>query len=85
MPIPLGLKAEIGIVAAGSCRPDFPGQTERLLLRVASNQALMRLQEVRLLSEEKRASRELDQVVEQRTRELAAANDELRGRLPNAR
>jgi len=78
VPIPLGLKAEIGIVAAGSRRPDFPGQTERLLLRVASNQALMRLQEVRLLSEEKRASRELDQVVEQRTRELGAANDELR-------
>ena len=50
VPIPLGLKAEIGIVAAGSRRPDFPGQTERLLLRVASNQALMRLQEVRLLA-----------------------------------
>jgi signal transduction histidine kinase len=78
VPVPLGLQAEIGVVAAGSQRPDFPGQTEKLLLRVASNQALIRLQEARLLHEQKRVARELDQRVAQRAVELAAANEELR-------
>jgi formate hydrogenlyase transcriptional activator len=78
IPFRLGLQGEIGIIVAGSERADFPGQTEELLLNVAANQAVIGLQEARLLSEQKRVARELDQGVEQRTRELAAANEELR-------
>ena len=38
-PLRLGLQGEIGVIVAGSQRADFPGQTERLLLSVAANQA----------------------------------------------
>jgi hypothetical protein len=76
--LPLGLQAEIGILAAGSRRTDFPEHTERLLLSVAANQVAVWLQGARLLSEQKRAAEELDQKVAQRTEELAAANSELR-------
>jgi PAS domain S-box-containing protein len=78
VPLRLGLQDEIGVIVAGSQRPDFPDETERLLLRVAANQAAIGLQEARLLSEQKRVARELDQRVAQRTRELATANEELR-------
>jgi formate hydrogenlyase transcriptional activator len=78
VPLRLGLQGEIGVIIAGSQRADFPGQTERLLLSVAANQAAIGLQEARLLSEQKRVARELDQRVEQRTRELADANEELK-------
>ena len=78
MPLRLGLRDQIGVIVAGSRRADFPWETERLLLRVAANQAAIGLQEARLLSEQKRVARELDQRVAQRTQELAAANEELR-------
>jgi PAS domain-containing protein len=78
VPLRLGLKDEIGVIVAGSQRPDFPDETERLLLRVAANQAAIGLQEARLLIEQRRVARELDQRVAQRTRELATANQELR-------
>jgi PAS domain S-box-containing protein len=78
VPLRLGLQGEVGVIVAGSQRADFPGPTEGLLLSVAANQAVIGLQEARFLSEQKRVARELDQRVEQRTRELAAANEELR-------
>src|SRR2546428_1027683 len=78
VPLRLGLRDEIGVIVAGSQRADFPGETERLLLRVAANQAAIGLQEARLLSEQKRVARELEQRVAQRTRELGATNDELK-------
>ena len=78
VPIGLGLHGEIGIIAAGSDRADFPKQTEKLILSVAANQAGIALQGARLLSEQKRLASELDQRVAQRTAELAAANEELR-------
>jgi len=78
IPLPLGLQGELGVIVAGSERTDFPAQTERLLLSVAANQAVIGFQEARLLSEQKRVAVELDQRVEQRTKELAAANEELR-------
>ncbi|HXJ01092.1 MAG TPA: PAS domain S-box protein [Micropepsaceae bacterium] len=78
VPLWLGLQGEIGIIVAGSHRADFPGQTERLLLSVAANQAAIGLQEARLLNEQKRVAGELDQRVAQRTAELAAANEELK-------
>ena len=52
-PLRLGLQGEIGVIVAGSRRADFPGQTERLLLNVAANQAAIGLQEAWLLSRRK--------------------------------
>src|SRR3989449_5010057 len=75
----------MGVLVAGSQRADFPTQTERLLLNVAANQAAIGLQEARLLSEQKRVARELDQRVAQRTRELAAANEELKKEITERR
>lgn len=77
----LGLRDEIGIIVAGSQRADFPSEAERLLLSVAANQAAIGLQEARLLSEQKRVARELDQRVAQRTGELAAANEGLKSEI----
>jgi signal transduction histidine kinase len=77
-PLRLGLQGEIGVIVAGSQRSDFPGQTERLLLSVAANQATIGLQEARRLNEQKRVAYELDQRVAQRTRELASANEALK-------
>src|SRR6266403_1608392 len=77
VPLRLGLRDKIGVIVAGSQRADFPGETERLLLSVAANQAAIGLQEARLLSEQKRVAEELDQRVAQRTSQLLAANEEL--------
>jgi PAS domain S-box-containing protein len=74
----LGLQGEFGVVVAGCERLDFPGQTERLLLEVAANQAALGLQQARLLGEQKRLAKALDERVEQRTSELAAANEVLK-------
>jgi PAS domain S-box-containing protein len=75
---PLGVQREIGAVVAGSRRADFPRDTEALLLGIATNQALIGLQQARLLSEQKHVADELDRSVTQRTAELAAANEVLR-------
>jgi PAS domain S-box-containing protein len=77
VPLRLGPQGEMGMLVAGSWRADFPGQTDLLLLRVAVNQAAIGLQEARLLAEQKRVAGELDHRVAERTRELAAANEEL--------
>jgi PAS domain S-box-containing protein len=77
-PVPLGIEGEIGLIAVGSERADFPTQTESLLLRVAANQASIGLREAQLLAEQKRIAGELDRRVAERTAELAAANGELR-------
>jgi PAS domain S-box-containing protein len=74
----LGLQEEIGVLVAGSRRADFPTDIEKLLLRVASNQAAMGLQEARLLADQRRAAAELEQRVMDRTSQLAAMNEELR-------
>jgi signal transduction histidine kinase len=73
----LGLQAELGVLVAGSKRANFPTQTERLLLNLAANQAVIGLQEARLLNEQKRVAEKLDQSVAQRTSQLLAANEEL--------
>jgi PAS domain S-box-containing protein len=74
----LGLQEEIGVLVAGSQRSGFPTEIEKLLLRVASNQAAMGLQEARLLADQRRAAAELEQRVIDRTSQLAAMNEELR-------
>ena len=78
VPFRLGLQGEVGVLVAGSRRPDFPRQTERLVLSVAANQAAIGLQQARLLGEQRRVAGELDERVAQRTGELAAANEALK-------
>ncbi len=77
-PLRLGLQDELGVLVAGSQRANFPTDTEMLLLRVAANQAGIGLQEARLLSKQRRAAEEIEQRVIERTRQLAAVNEELR-------
>jgi PAS domain S-box-containing protein len=77
LPLRMGLQGETGVFVAGSGRADFPQQTERLVLNVAANQAAIGLHEARLLSQQKRVATELDRRVAERTRELAATNEEL--------
>jgi C4-dicarboxylate-specific signal transduction histidine kinase len=74
----LGVCGEVGVLVAGAPRTAFPLPTERLLLSIAANQAIIGLQEAQRLSEQKRIASELDRRVAQRTQELAAANQELR-------
>jgi PAS domain S-box-containing protein len=76
-PVRLGLQGEVGVVVAGSQQSDFPTQTDRLLLHVAANQAVIALQEARVLSEQTRLAKELDESVTERTSELAATNEAL--------
>jgi C4-dicarboxylate-specific signal transduction histidine kinase len=85
VPLVLGLRDEIGVVVAGSARTDFPLQTERIVLNVAANQAVIGLQEARLLLEQKRVGEELDRRVAQRTEELAEANEGLRREIAERR
>src|SRR5712664_1809068 len=73
-----GLHGEIGVIVAGSQRADFPGQAERLVLSVAANQAVIGLQEARLLSEQKRVASELERRVAERTKELAETENNFR-------
>ncbi len=77
VPLQVGLESELGVLIAGSKRADFPSQTERLLLTVAKNQAVIALQEARLLGEQKRLAETLERRVEERAAELAAANEGL--------
>jgi PAS domain S-box-containing protein len=74
----LGLRDEMGVLVAGCTRADFPTETERLLLDVAANQAVMGLQEARRLNEQKRVAEELDLRVAQRTRELLEREAKIR-------
>jgi PAS domain S-box-containing protein len=81
----LGLQGAAGVIVAGARRADFPAQAERLILSVASNQAVMGIQESRLIRELKRVADDLDQRVSQRTGELSAANEELRREIAERR
>lgn len=58
VPLRLGLQGEIGVLVAVSGRPDFPRQTERLVLSVAANQAAIGLQQERRRAEEALAASE---------------------------
>lgn len=77
----LGVQDEIGLFVAGSQRETFPTEIERLLLRVAANQATVALHEAQLISRQQSMVTELDRRVAQRTTELAAAADELRNEM----
>ena len=77
-PFRLGLQEEIGLVVAASVRTNFPTDMERLLLRVAVNEAVIGLQEVRRSAEQKRTAEVLEERVVDRTRQLTTANEDLR-------
>jgi PAS domain S-box-containing protein len=55
----LGVQDRIGVFVAASRRPEFPTETERLLLQVATNQAAIALQEARRIAR-REASVELE-------------------------
>src|SRR5258708_24423671 len=74
----LGLHDEVGVLVAGSRRADFPTDIERLLLRVAANQAAIGLQEARRSGDQKRVAEVLERRVAERTSKLTAVNEELR-------
>src|SRR6266852_3204202 len=74
----LGLQDEVGVLVAGSRRADFPTDIERLLLRVAANQAAIGLQEARRSGDQKRVAEVLETRVAERTSKLTAVNEELR-------
>ena len=73
----LGIEDRVGLLIAGSRRPEFPTETERLLLQVAVNQAAIALQEARYVSQRRRTTEKLEQLVADRTAELTAANEDL--------
>ena len=74
----LGPQDDVSVLVAGSRRADFPTDIERLLLRVAANQAVIGFQEARRSGEQKRVAEALEQRVAERTRQLSAVNEELR-------
>jgi PAS domain S-box-containing protein len=76
-PFRLGIGNEGGILVAGSRRPDFPTQTETLVLQAAANQAAIGFREARLLAERKRSEATLERRVVERTSQLEAVKDEL--------
>lgn len=78
MSFSLGLQQQGDILVAGSRRTDFPTEVERLLLRVAANQAGLGLQEAQRSGDQKRISEMLEQRVAERTRRLTALNEQLR-------
>jgi AraC-like DNA-binding protein len=75
--VSLGLRTAIGWLLVCSSRDDFPTQTERLILGVAANQAVIGLQQAQLHAEQTGIAQELDRKVKQRTKELGTANAQL--------
>ena len=74
----LGLQDRVGVFVIGSRRPDFPVETERLVLQVATNQAAIAFQEARYVSQQRRTAEDLERRVSERTAELTAVNEALR-------
>jgi signal transduction histidine kinase len=75
--IPVGVKAEGGLVAAACTRADFPSEIDQLLLSVAANHAAAAFQNARLrheldakLAELRQARSELELKVAERTADL---------------
>src|SRR3989442_15552454 len=57
-PLRLGLQDEVGGLVAGAQRPNFPSDVERVLLRVAANQARIGLQKARRTTDQNRGAPE---------------------------
>jgi signal transduction histidine kinase len=54
---PIGVDGELGRVAAGSKRPDFPNEHEALLMQVAASQVAVAIQHAAVLQKHERAQR----------------------------
>jgi PAS domain S-box-containing protein len=74
----LGLQDETGVLVAGSARSDFPTRTERVVLDVAVNQAMVGLHQAWRLIEQREIALELDNRVSERTRELVERDARIR-------
>jgi signal transduction histidine kinase/PAS domain-containing protein len=57
--IPIGVDADVGVVAAACERADFPTEIDQLLLSLAANHAATAFQSARLIHERMRAEEEL--------------------------
>jgi|GEM_PF-1351809 len=75
--VPLGVNAEGGLVAAACRRIDFPAEIDQLLVSVAANHAATAFQSSRAEQDLRRARRELETKVAERTSELRRATAEL--------
>src|SRR5260370_21620654 len=73
----LGLQDEVGVLVAGSRRADFPTDIELVLLRVATNQAAIGLQEARRSGDQKRVAEALERRGAERSNQLSALNEHL--------
>jgi PAS domain S-box-containing protein len=71
--LPLGLDAEIGLVAAGSDRPDFPSEIDKLLLSMAACHGATAFKMARLVDVHRRA----ETALAASERQLRQARDEL--------
>jgi len=71
--LPVGVNAEVGLVAAASDRPDFPGEIDQLLLSVAANHAATAFRMARLVEDHRRAEAKLRDT----ERQLRQTHDEL--------
>jgi PAS domain S-box-containing protein len=66
--IPVGCdEAEGGVLVAGSQQPDFPSQTDRMLLVVAANQAAIVLQQKRTEDQLRRSEQDLSDIFDNAT------------------
>jgi PAS domain S-box-containing protein len=71
--IPIGVNAVLGLVAAASDSPDFPGEIDQLLLSVAANHAATAFRMARLVEDHQRA----EAALRDSERQLRQARDEL--------
>ena len=71
--LPLGVNAEVGLIAAACDRPDFPSEIDRLLLSVAAGHGATAFKMARLVEMHQRAVTALATS----ERELRQAHDEL--------
>jgi hypothetical protein len=77
-----GITEHLGELVAGSRRPDFPRKTERLVLNVAANQAVIGLQGAQLRNEQLRTARDLVSQIDESSRILTRVNEELKKESP---
>jgi len=71
--VPIGVNAQLGLVAAASDRPDFPGEIDQLLLSVAANHAATAFRMARLVEDHRSA----EAALRDSERQLRQARDEL--------
>jgi DNA-binding CsgD family transcriptional regulator len=74
----LGVDERVGVFVAGSARSGFPNKSDRLLLNVAVNEAVVALREAQLLNEHRRVARELDLDATRQKEKLEITSRELK-------